>query len=126
MSDITDCSPNQFNLSRRDQWDRLYQLYKITEARELDGKRSWEPRSYSQLFEAHRGRTIIRNLDPAPREFFGGKRAAGANEERTISVTGGRITERTSKHMGAGRMTAFGQNNNPSQYSCCSGLVVSQ
>jgi hypothetical protein len=26
---------------------------------------------------------------------------------------------------GAGEQMAFGQNNNPNQYSCCSGVVVS-
>ena len=31
-----------------------------------------------------------------------------------------------SRHLAANTINPFGQNNNPSQYSCCSGLVVSQ
>jgi HK97 family phage major capsid protein len=58
-----------------------------------------QPKTTAELFAQSR----IRNMDSATLEFFGSKRRSANNENRTISITGGRIDEIPSGYRAHGK-----------------------
>jgi hypothetical protein len=72
-------------------------MAELCRAGDLDSHTSGKAKSVGQIWNRHQMEISERTVDAAALRFFGGKRECGTDENRSISVSGGRIDEHSAQ-----------------------------